>query len=54
MNQKLFSELRIKLRVTVVGVEKRPMSQLSTDTVYILKIQVPFPGIAFQYSYVPF
>ena len=53
-NEKLFSELQLKLRVTVVGVEKRPISHLSTDTVYILKIKVPYPGNVFQYSYISF
>ena len=43
-----------KLRVTVVGVEKRPMSTLSNKTVYILRIQTPYPCKVFQYSYLPF
>ena len=44
----------MKLRVTVVGVQKRPQGQLSGECVYILKIQVPYPGLAFQHSYVSF
>lgn len=47
-------ENRPKLRVTVVGVEKRPTSVLVPETVYILKIQSPFPNINFQHSYIKF
>lgn len=54
INEKMFSDLKLKFRITVVGVEKRPISTLSNDTVYILKIQVPYPGNAFQYSYIEF
>ena len=44
------------LRITVVGVEKRPMStmNLNFETFYILKIQAPFPNNIFQYSYLKF
>ena len=54
MNNKLFNELSLKLRIMVVGVEKRPMSHISNDTVYIIKIQSPYPSNIFQYSYIPF
>ena len=41
------------LRITVVGMEKRPTSSinLANETYYILKITAPFPNIQFQYSY---
>lgn len=60
LNSLKIKELQIqnrpKLRVTVVGVEKRPISliNISFETVYILKIQSPFPNINFQHSYVKF
>lgn len=58
MNVLKFEDVKIKtqpqLRITVVGVEKRPVSKIEAETVYILKIQAPFPNNTFQYSYKTF
>lgn len=56
--QELQIKNRPKLRITVVGVEKRPNNlinlNISFDTYYILKITSPFPSPIFQYSYLKF
>lgn len=39
------------MRVTVDGVEKRPLSAFKNETYYIIKYQMPKPWLFFKLNY---